>query len=494
MAFESKFRQGEQMNHAWKTAESLKIGALVAGLFFGIYGLTASHPAQSQVKIGPVTDTRADMFDTSPPLKSLRDSHAATDSADCVGETCGISPGDPDDEDQKTEELPTPPVITDAGASIEQTSQGRRPSAALVENFDGLGVGFGGPNRTTSFRNPSDNSLAVGPNHIVQIVNSRLAVYTKKGARYPKSGTVLYGDVATNTIFSGFGGVCGARNNGDAVVRYDQLAGRWLIVMPIFSRIAPGQYQENGEAPIPGQPAIPGRRAVIGQAAAPGPAVALPANPPQPPAPIGRGRSQTPGQPATRGRRAVIGQAAAPGPAVALPATPPQPPAPVGRGRSQTPGQPANQAATEGTYAMCYAVSVSDDPLGAYYRYAFERTLFPDYPRPAIWPDGYYVATSTGDTVIQKHVCIADRSRMLMGQPATEQCIIIDGVNFLNNADIDGQRLPPAGAPNIMLAAGGTQLKDVLDDDGIYAGGVHGYWGKAADTKTSGPVKIAAAQ
>ena len=438
------------MNHAWKTAESLKIGALVAGLFFGIHGLTPSHPAQSQVKIGPVTDTRADTFDTSPPLKSLRDSHAATDSADCVGETCGISPGDPDDEDQKTEKLPTPPVITDAGASIEQTSQGRRPSAALVENFDGLGVGFGGPNRTTSFRNPSDNSLAVGPNHIVQIVNSRLAVYTKKGARYPKSGTVLYGDVATNTIFSGFGGVCGARNNGDAVVRYDQLAGRWLIVMPIFSRIAPGQYQENGEAPIPGQPAIPGRRAVIGQAAAPGPAVALPANPPQPPAP-------------------------------------------VGRGRSQTPGQPANQAATEGTYAMCYAVSVSDDPLGAYYRYAFERTLFPDYPRPAIWPDGYYVATSTGDTVIQKHVCIADRSRMLMGQPATEQCIIIDGVNFLNNADIDGQRLPPAGAPNIMVAAGGTQLKDVLDDDGIYAWSVHVDWEKPANTKTSGPVKIAAA-
>ena len=89
---------------------------------------------------------------------------------------------------------------------------------------------------------------------------------------------------------------------------------------------------------------------------------------------------------------------------------------------------------------MCYAVSVGPDPLGAYYRYAFERTLFPDYPRPAIWPDGYYVPTSTGDDVIQKHDCIADRNKMLLGQPATEQCIVIDGVNFLNNADIDGQK------------------------------------------------------
>jgi hypothetical protein len=379
----------------------------------------------------------------------LRGNDTATASADCAGEACGVSPGDPD-ADQKPEEPAPLPVITDAGASVEQTSQGRRPPATLVENFDGLGAGFGGSDKTTNFRNPSDNSLAVGPDHVVQIVNSRLAVYTKKGGRYEKSGTVLYGEVPTNTIFSGFGGVCEARNNGDAVVRYDQLAGRWLIVMPIFSRIAPGQFQENGEAPVPGIPAAPGQRAVPGQAAAPGPAVAPPANPPQPPPP-------------------------------------------AARGRSQGAGQPANQPPPQGTFAMCYAVSVSADPLGAYYRYAFERTLFPDYPRPAIWPDGYYVATSTGDEVIQKHVCIADRTKMLLGQPATEQCIVIDGVNFLNNADIDGQRLPPAGAPNIMMATGGTQLKKILDDDGIYVWKVHVDWERPSNTNVSGPTKIAVA-
>jgi hypothetical protein len=142
---------------------------------------------------------------------------------------------------------------------------------------------------------------------------------------------------------------------------------------------------------------------------------------------------------------------------------------------------------------MCYAVSVGPDPLGAYYRYAFERPLFPDYPRPAIWSDGYYVPTSTGDDVIQKHDCIADRNKMLLGQPATEQCIIIDGVNFLNNADIDGQKLPPAGAPNIMMADGGTQLKKVFEDDGIYVWKVHVDWTTPANTKADGPVKIAVA-
>jgi hypothetical protein len=96
---------------------------------------------------------------------------------------------------------------------------------------------------------------------------------------------------------------------------------------------------------------------------------------------------------------------------------------------------------------MCYAVSTSPDPLGSWYRYEFLRPLFPDYPRPAVWPDGYYVPTSTGDEVIQKHACVVDRVRMLKGEPATEQCVIIDGVNFLNNADLDGTRLPPRGAP-----------------------------------------------
>ena len=67
------------------------------------------------------------------------------------------------------------------------------------------------------------------------------------------------------------------------------------------------------------------------------------------------------------------------------------------------------------TAGMCYAVSVGPDPLGPYYRYAFDRQLFPDYPRPAIWPDGYYVPTSTGDEVIQKHACVADRGKMLKG-------------------------------------------------------------------------------
>jgi len=142
---------------------------------------------------------------------------------------------------------------------------------------------------------------------------------------------------------------------------------------------------------------------------------------------------------------------------------------------------------------MCYAVSTSEDPLGQYYRYEFLRPLFPDYPRPAVWPDGYYIPTSTGDDVIQKHACVAERDKMLKGLPATEQCVIIDGVNFLNNTDLDGLALPPRGAPNIMMAAGGTQLKRILQDDSVYAWSFHVDWQNPANTKLTGPAKIAVA-
>ncbi|MCA1562087.1 MAG: hypothetical protein LC804_18065 [Acidobacteria bacterium] len=336
-----------------------------------------------------------------------------------------------------------PTTVPAAAAAIEQTSQGGRPSAALVESFDGLGFGFTGPHGTSTGRSPSDNSLAVGPDHIVQTVNSQIAVFTKQGSLHETTGKVLYGPIATNTMFAGFGGVCEARPNGDVVVRYDHLAERWLVVMPIFRRAVirdPDQIVNLAQPAPPGEPARPGQAARPGKPAPPGPPPPLPAQAPA---------------------RAQPGQSAAP-----------------------------PSAETHGSYAMCYAISAGPDPLGPYYRYAFERPLFPDYPRPAIWPDGYYIPSSTGDDVIQKHACVADRMKMLQGEPATEQCIVIDGVNFLNNADIDGHALPPAGAPNIMMATGGAQLKNDLDDDGIYVWKFQVDWNTPSKTELAGPAKI----
>jgi hypothetical protein len=335
---------------------------------------------------------------------------------------------------------PVPLTVPPGAVAVEQKAQGTRPAARLVASFDGLGVGFTGPHGPSAGRNPSDNSLAVGPEHVMQTVNSRLAIFDKKGQ-------VVYGSVPTNTVFKDFGGTCEARNNGDAVVRYDQLAGRWLIVMPIFGR----------SAPRPDQPAQerwndPVQQSVIGVANQPGEARRLFEPPPPPPPTPG-------GQPPARGQ---------------------------GPGRGQPPGP-------QGVYSMCYAISTGSDPMGPYYRYEFLRPLFPDYPRPAVWPDGYYTPTSTGDEVIQKHVCVVERNAMLAGKPAKEQCFIINDVNFLNTSDLDGRNLPPAGSPNIVMAAGGTQLKKVMEDDGVYYWTLKVDWSDVAKTKLEGPTKIAVA-
>ena len=75
-----------------------------------------------------------------------------------------------------------------APQSSSRRRRAREPAAALVESFDGLGVGFEGPQGKAEGRNPSDNGLAVGPDHIVQTVNSRLAVFTKKGKKFDTTG------------------------------------------------------------------------------------------------------------------------------------------------------------------------------------------------------------------------------------------------------------------------------------------------------------------
>jgi hypothetical protein len=358
---------------------------------------------------------------------------------------------------QRSQGSPATPPHNPAGGKVEQTAPGTKPALPVLASFDGLGVGMTGPHGTWTRGNPSDNSLAVGPNHIVQIVNSRVAIFTKKGSKYDTTGTPLYGPVVTNILFKDFGGQCENRSSGDAVVRYDQLADRWLFVLPVFQR---GPVRSDQAEPAKG--GDPAQVSVPGRADQPGAAMPLFVPPPPPP-------------------------------------EPPTPPTPPARGAGAGAARGATPPGPQGPYSMCYAVSTSNDPMGSYYRYEFLRPLFPDYPRPAIWPDGYYVPSSTSDNRIsetvatQKHACVADRTRMLKGQPATEQCVIVENVSFLNNADIDGKSEPPHGAPNIMMAAGGRQLDQIFDDDTISTWEFRVDWKTPANTHVVGPTKVSVA-
>ena len=163
-------------------------------------------------------------------------------------------------------------------------------AAVLVASFDGLGVGFEGPQGTPNVRNPSDNTLAVGPDHIVQIVNTRMAIFTKKGKKFDTTGRVLYGPVPTANVFKGFGGaVRGAqqRRRGRALRPARRSLADRDADLPARSRAA------RSAAGLEGRRA--GRTSArSGMPGTAGSAAPLFQPPPPPPAPAGAARAARP--------------------------------------------------------------------------------------------------------------------------------------------------------------------------------------------------------
>ena len=134
----------------------------------------------------------------------------------------------------------------------------------------------------------------------------------------------------------------------------------------------------------------------------------------------------------------------------------------------------------------CVAVSTSGDPTGSYARYAFSYSNFPDYPKLGVWPDGYYVTfnmfNSSGTSFLGPEICALDRTSMLAGQPATQQCKTLgtsDG--GMLPSDNDGAISPPSGAPNDILEFGTNSLK-------LYR--FHADWANPANTTLTGPTTI----
>src|SRR3989442_3596248 len=112
-------------------------------------------------------------------------------------------------------------------------------------------------------------------------------------------------------------------------------------------------------------------------------------------------------------------------------------------------------------FLECVAVSQTGDPTGSWNRYAFQYSNFPDYPKMGVWPDAYYetfnMFNAAGTTYLGAQVCAYDRTKMLAGQAATQQCFSTSTTyGGLLPADLDGSRLPPSGAPNFVLALGAT--------------------------------------
>jgi len=226
-----------------------------------------------------------------------------------------------------------------------QTFMGPVRSAPMPAGVSFEGVGTGLPGFSPCCVPPYVNGH-VGATQYVQWNNLSFAIWDK-------SGNKLFGPAAGNTLFQPLGGVCASHNDGDPVVNYDVLAGRWILSqLAVF--------------------------------------------------------------------------------------------------------------ASPGFSHQCVAVSLTSDATGSWYLYDFvtDPNSFVDYPKMAVWPDGYYMTAhifdSSGFSLLAGRIYAFERDKMLNGQPARmvskdlKQYSGAPQYGFLA-ADLDSPIAPPAGEAEFVI-------------------------------------------
>ncbi len=127
-----------------------------------------------------------------------------------------------------------PRLIGVEGDSTDPVVQRHAPTNAPLKRMP-ASTDFDGISFTGAL--PPDTNGDVGPNHYVQTVNVKFAIYNK-------SGTQLAGPTSVNALWAGFGGKCEQNNHGDPIVLYDPLADRWLMSQFANASSTTGPYYE----------------------------------------------------------------------------------------------------------------------------------------------------------------------------------------------------------------------------------------------------------
>ena len=127
--------------------------------------------------------------------------------------------------------------------ALKERPEPRMPArrrAQLSTGADRLTQAFdGGPNMATPLIDfagmdfntwgagwPPDPNGDVGPNHYIQTVNTSIEIFYKNGTRATGSNPITF-----DSFFASGGAPepCASNNNGDPIVLYDRVSGRWII-------------------------------------------------------------------------------------------------------------------------------------------------------------------------------------------------------------------------------------------------------------------------
>ncbi len=192
-----------------------KLIVLVCSLVFVAVSITGVRIANAapQYKLKPII-SKPDKHDVSPKLKSIKPipPEPGENKEMFIVRKPAPPEGSPKEIDPVVQTTVSMEVQTSPDLSSAILSGASMPST--IQNFDGIYNIYGVM--------PPDTNGAVGPGHYIQIVNLGFQIWDK-------NGNSVYGPANTNTLWSGFGGQCETNNNGDPIVLFDHLAGRWVI-------------------------------------------------------------------------------------------------------------------------------------------------------------------------------------------------------------------------------------------------------------------------
>jgi hypothetical protein len=166
-------------------------------------------------------------------------------------------------------------------------------------------------------------------------------------------------------------------------------------------------------------------------------------------------------------------------------------------------------------FHYCIAISTTDDLIARNFswrtyqlsldpllgRNSKGHTFFPDYPKIATWPDGYYLSINLTDPdkyyrEVGVLVCAFDRANMLTGATArTPQCFRYPnalGPTFrahsLLPADVDGLNAPPPGESESFVSI--ENPESAAGSSTLNSWAFHVDWTTPAKSKFTGPVPI----
>lgn len=137
---------------------------------------------------------------------------------------------------------------------------------------------------------------------------------------------------------------------------------------------------------------------------------------------------------------------------------------------------------SSGTQYLLVAVSKTSDPTGSYYRYAFDYTDMPDYPKWAIWPDGYYVGANGFDVSSGNFtgaiISVVDRSAMIAGNSSVTMITFRDP-DLWAIFPTDADAFPAAGTPCYFIT---DQVDYTTGNNKVYLYKLHTDWNKPSNS------------